>query len=258
MRELVGGVSALPSLPETYRKLSLALDDPATPPARIASIIESNPPIAVKLMQLANSAFFSRRVATHDVAGAIVQLGINTVRHVVLQLEAFQLAATVRPNVRRHLSELQARSLRVADCARQLLPSAAQRSQAFMAGLLCDIGQVLLATLQQDRWEDIVDEAHKNYQPIEAVEKERMGVCHAEVGALLMGVWGLPHFTVESAACHHDADCLEQPKLDIAGAVCLANILVDSRKADVPLWERLGVRATVEDYYSKLKTGESK
>ncbi len=253
MRELVGGLSALPSLPETYRKLSDALDNPSTPPARIAKIIESDPPVALKLLQLANSAFFSRRVATNDVAGAVVQMGINTIRHVVLQLAAFQLGATARPSVQLHLRELQGRALRVANCAGDLIPSAAQRAHAFMAGLLCDIGQVVLATVQEERWTNVLANAHESARPLETVEREIFGVSHAEVGALLMGVWGLPHFAVESAACHHDVDSLTSSKLDIVGAVSLANLLVDAKKGDPGVWDHPNLRNVVDGYWNALE-----
>jgi HD-like signal output (HDOD) protein/CheY-like chemotaxis protein len=253
MRELVGGLSALPSLPETYRRLSEALDNPSTPSAQIARIIESDPPIALKLLQLANSAFFSRRIATNDVAGAVVQMGVDTIRHVVLQLAAFQIGATARPSVQLHLRELQGRALRVANCASELVPSASQRAHAFMAGLLCDIGQVVLATVQEERWANVIANANKSARPLEVVEREILGVSHAEVGALLMGVWGLPHFAVESAACHHDGDSLTSSKLDIVGAVCLANLLVDAKKGDPGIWDRPNLRSIVDGYWNALE-----
>ncbi len=190
VRDLVGGLSALPSVPETYQRLSEALEDPATPPSDIARIVESDPPVALKLLQLANSAFFARRVATRDVAGAVVQLGVNTIRHVVLQLAAFQLPAGVRPSNQAHLRQVQSCSVRIADCARGLIASSAQGSEAFMAGLLCDIGQVILATAQEAQWAEVLEISQRTGAPIEVVEKQVLGVSHTEVGALLIGFWG--------------------------------------------------------------------
>jgi HD-like signal output (HDOD) protein len=253
IRELVGGLSALPSIPETYRKLSEALDDPTTSPGQVARIIESEPPIALKLLQLANSAFFSRRVATNDVVGAIVQLGMNTIRHVVLQLAAFQLAANVKPGIQAHLRELQSRSMRIAACARDLVPASLQGAEAFMAGLLCDIGQVILATVKEARWAELLEGSKQTGQPIEVLEKQAFGVSHAEVGALLMGVWGLPHFAAESCAYHHDPTSISLTKLDITGAVCLANLLVDAKPDDDARQDTLGIRTIIDHYRAKLE-----
>lgn len=256
IREVVGGLAALPSIPETYRRLSEALENSSTAPGQLAGIIESDPPLALKLLQLANSAFFSRRVPTHDVVGAIVQLGINTVRHVVLQLAVFQLAADTRPSVRAHLRELQLRSLRIASCARDLVTSPAQRAEAFMAGLLCDIGQVILATAQEKRWAGLLEKSKQASQPIEVLEEQELGVSHSEIGALLMGVWGLPHSAVESAICHHDQTAIQSTRLTVVGAVCLANLLIDAKPEDEARFDRLGARTIVDNYRATLEKKE--
>jgi len=249
VQDLIGGVSSLPSLPETYRELSDALRERDTPPARLARIIERNPAVALKLVQVANSAFFSRRQETRDVRGAVVHLGTETIRHIVLQLAVYQLMEHGPTGLLEYFRQLQARSLRVADCASQLVSPELQGT-GFLAGLLCDVGQLVLGTSQREAWASLVAESKTQKRPLQELEMERWGVTHADVGALLMGVWGLPLTVIESAAYHHDLEVIGRKDTEVPVAVCLANLLIDSLPVPEELLDGTRFRDRVRKYES--------
>jgi HD-like signal output (HDOD) protein len=196
-----GNVSDLPSLPETYTALSRAASDPKTSVGTIADIIESDPVISVRLLQLVNSAFFGMTQRTSSIPKAVSIMGTNLLKSLVLS--AHMCNAIERfPTRSFSMSRYQQYAIRVARLARRMAGSRACADDAFTAGIMLGIGQLVFALKAPELFERVLQRVATTGELQHNVELELMGTTRAEVGALLLSNWGIPFTIVECVALH--------------------------------------------------------
>lgn len=188
LRALAGSVDGLPSLPRVYGDLTEALESPNCGAEQISAVVCRDPALAAKVLQLVNSSFFGLPRQVTAVPEAVTYLGVATVRSLVLSTEAMSL---FRPAARAAGLDADALAERAVATATEAarLADPPHRSDAFTAGLLSDIGLLLLAA--------------KAPELLRRDEAE-LGFTHGGVGAYLLGLWGLPGKVVETVAFHHD------------------------------------------------------
>ncbi|MFT3905585.1 MAG: HDOD domain-containing protein [Steroidobacteraceae bacterium] len=230
VRRLLGKVESLPSLPQSYHQLSVALLDPDTSAADLAAIVERDTALTVKTLQLVNSAYFGLAAPTTSVLKAVRHIGVDLLRALVAsnQIYGAVSAELFRQGPLRNLPE---RAMRKAQLARRILIDLGQPSDAaFAAGLMLDAGLIVLALgdagLLARMWEQCRAQRRALYE----VEREHLGATHAEVGASLLGLWGLPAELVELVGHHHDAlDADADAEGDTTGIVLdVVGALVDA------------------------------
>jgi len=217
----------LPSVPTVYFEMMSAMARHDVSASKIARIIERDTAMAAKTLQLVNSACFCllRRITTVD--QAVAYLGMDLVRDLSLTVHMF---AALEPTAMRSgfsFDTEQEHSLLTAKVVRRLVVSPRQARNAFTAALLHDIGNLILAVCQTDNYKKVVQACKATGRPQHEVEAEMLGVTHAEVGAYLLGLWGLPHSIVEAVAYHHNPSVALERAFDIPTAVSLANGLVE-------------------------------
>jgi HD-like signal output (HDOD) protein len=123
------------------------------------------------------------------------------------------------------------RSLQKAELAAKFISDTRRADEAFTAALLLNIGQIVLARCCGKNYFAVVDEAAASRRPLQEVEQEMLGVTHAEVGAYLLGIWGLPPALVEIVACHHAPSLLTLTPGPLIDAVHIADAMVDALDA---------------------------
>jgi len=224
LRALVGRLDKVPSIPHTYFQLSQAAADPGASSAQLATIIQSDPAMSAKVLQLANSAFFSGTPRKLSVAAAVTFLGIELLKSLALSAHVF-VALDERLARELELEDLQDASLLAAHLARRFVREPARSDEAFTAGLVRDIGRVVMAVGLPQSYRATLGEARASGRVLHVVEKERLGVTHAEVGAYLLGVWGLPYSLVEIVAYHHAPALARRSLWETVGAVHVADAL---------------------------------
>ena len=161
--------------------------------------LETDPVLALRALQLANSAFFgvARRITSvHD---AIHRLGVNLVRTLVLRCHVFETLAPKSPAFSH--DHFHSYSLRVAKLARSFAPR--DKESAFSAGLLLDIGRLVIGVVLPDLFARIDEEMRATERTAQEVERSVLGTTHAEIGAYLLDRWRLPFSVVETVAYHH-------------------------------------------------------
>ena len=224
------GASALPSVPRIYAELSELMATGTASAADAAHVVERDIAMAAKVLQLANCAYFGRRTPVASVPDAVAYLGVDALRALVLHTVAFQ-QFDVGPRVPGFSVEaLHDHCIRVAQLASAIVSDPHTRGAAFTAGLLHDVGLLVLAWQDRDEVAEMLAIAHAQRCPIAVVERCRHGVTHAEVGAHLLALWGLPHTVTEAVARHHDTQRPRLP-LDSMSATRVANILVEEFEA---------------------------
>ncbi|MFO0746956.1 MAG: response regulator [Myxococcota bacterium] len=230
IRELAGSIDRLPPVPGLYLELSAAIDRESTSAKDIAAIAERDPAMCAKVLQLANSAFFGRARHLTSTAQAVSFLGVEVLRGLALSAGIFASAIELSDIGGFSLEDAQVHALQTALLARELAPREL-REEAFTAGLVHDIGKVVLAMGAPSRLEAALTRARQGNTFLHEAEMELFGTTHAEVGAYLLGMWGLPCSIVEAVAFHHRKSDLPELALIAQQADAKAHELYDVRAA---------------------------
>ncbi len=227
LQAVVGRLDRLPSVPDVYWELTRALADPEADRAKIAGILERDVAMSVKLLQIVNSAYFGLARRVSSVAEAVSFLGIELVKGLALGAQVFAAldGAPAVPGF--SLTELQRHAVAVARLARRVMRTAKLADEAFTAGMVHDVGRVILALALPERCAELLAAAAAANRPLHDVEKDLLGVTHAELGAYLLGTWGLPIPIVEAVAFHHTPAAAKPAVGDVLLAVHVADGLLD-------------------------------
>jgi len=231
--ELAGSLKNLPSLPELYLEIAEALQSPTASAQRIADIASKDPAISAKLLQLSNSAFFGFSHKVFSVDEAVQLLGVSVIQSLAMAVPIFSsFSRTKCPGF--HIEQVWEHSLQTAILARRIaghhLDDSFLGEQAFCASMLHDLGKLILADGLPEEYAAVLQESRDTQTPVFEVERKHFQATHAEVGAYLLALWGLPMPLIEAVANHHHPRrCgLQEPCL--AGVVHLANALQHSVK----------------------------
>jgi len=222
LRSAIGRIEKLPSPPHLYLTLTQALEhDDDTNTADVAKLVSADPAIAAKVLQLSNSAFFNNGRIISDLRTAVTRLGLSTLRDLVLASEVF----SAQPLSGAERNSLQQRALLASRLAAKLLPESSAELGA-TAALLADIG-LLLPGVRNER-----------PAPEDAAD-DRPG--HAEAGAYLLGLWGLPMPIIEAVAFHLQPQKSNTRSFWVTGAVHVALALINGDPVDEEYLQRAGV-----------------
>jgi HD-like signal output (HDOD) protein len=227
IRQTAGRLDRLPSAADAYWALTRALGDPNVSLAGVAAIVERDPAMSAKVLQLVNSAGFGLPRRVTSIFEAVQFVGTNTIKGLVLTAQVFSLANRVSV-AGLSVSRLQEHSLLTARVAKRLVGRRDIAEDAFAAGLLHDIGQLVLALEVPSRYAAILADARNRDLPVHEVEYGVIGVSHAEVGAYLLGVWGLPFAVVEAVAYHHRPSPVAEGDRDLLAVTHVAEALVEA------------------------------
>jgi HD-like signal output (HDOD) protein len=226
--ELASSLKNLPSLPELYLEIGEALQSPTASAQRIADIASKDPAISAKLLQLSNSAFFGFSHKVFSVDEAVQLLGVSVIQSLAMAVPIFAaFSRTKCPGF--PIDQLWEHALQTALLARRIarhhLDDSFLGEQAFCAGMLHDLGKLILADGLPAEYGAILQESRDTQTPLFQVERKHFQATHAEVGAYLLALWGLPMPLVEAVANHHQPRrcALQEPCL--AGVVHFANAL---------------------------------
>ncbi|MBI3206342.1 MAG: HDOD domain-containing protein [Myxococcales bacterium] len=235
LRAYLGTVDKLPSQPKLYHELQKLMVDAKAGTESVARLVERDMAMSAKLLQLVNSGFFgvARRVSSID--HAVSLLGIQTIQNLVLAAEVFGTSTT---NAR--LAELQAHALLTARLAARIAPNKSVGDEAFLAGLLHDVGFLVLSEARSAQIERVLSLSNQG-RPLVDAEAECGVVSHARVGGYLLGLWGLPYPISEAVALHHTPRAIGSARgFDLLATVHIADALaaettVDALHLEAPL-----------------------
>jgi HD-like signal output (HDOD) protein/CheY-like chemotaxis protein len=260
----ISGIGSLPSPPHLLTQLLAVLDDDGAGASSIGQIIEGDPAIAAKILHLANSAAYTTGRQLGEVSQAVALLGTNTVRGLVMLhdiVDAFSEKVSLPAT---WLDTMNTHSVETARLASRFSAGKAWSSASFTAGLLHEVGQLVLATSRPDEFGKIMARWNETGEAAEAaaegapmpgaatsaaetaapgtppgqagqatpallcdLEIADIGTSHAVIGAKLLSLWGLPADIVEAAAQHATTE-LPSIAEDLCSAVILAHAVVEA------------------------------
>jgi HD-like signal output (HDOD) protein/CheY-like chemotaxis protein len=225
---LISRIESLPSLPDLYLKVVDELSSPDCSTQQVANIISKDVGMTAKILHVANSAFFGLGNRVNNPLRALNILGMDTIKALIMTVHIFsQFDRSPPPGI--SIADLWTHSMRTGVLAKTIAKSEGQEptvvEDAFMGGLLHDVGKLVLVANLPERFRQALTLAHESERSLWEAEEEVLGCTHAQVGAYLMGLWGLPDPIVESIAFHHcPARCLDR-SFSTLTAVHVANAL---------------------------------
>lgn len=194
VRRIIGGLGSLPGPPETFLKIEKVIQSPHSSIQDVAQVVEQDVVVTAKLLQIVNSAQFGIPHKVVSVAEAVQLVGVEAVRGLVLGLQAFA-SYKEHPGKKAPPAALWDHSLRTALKARRIARSqrfSLQTSdRAFLAGLLHDVGRVVIEANAPEERAEVLASAKQFGISIAEAERRRFGATHGEIGGYLLALWGI-------------------------------------------------------------------
>lgn len=235
LKRFVAGVSHLPSLPSLYQQIVDEMQSPKVSLKRVADLIAQDITMTAKILQLVNSAFFSLPQKIVNPHQAAILLGIDILKGLVLHVHIFSSFQS-DPRIKEFsIQGLANHSLLVGKLAREIVVTETNiremEENALIAGLLHDIGKLILLR-DPERYNQVLAHSRarscNNYQ----AEYEILGASHAEIGAYLLDLWGIPEPVVRAIAFHHNPIKAMESNFSILTAVHVANAIICGQGTD--------------------------
>jgi HD-like signal output (HDOD) protein len=223
----------LPTLSVVLDNILQIASDDRTSAQDLAEFIQQDQAIAHKILRLANSAYYGLARKVDSIARAITIIGFNEVVGLTLGMGMFSTLGQRTKQSGLDMRGLWLHSIGCGSACRILGTRMGHEepNRLFICGLLHDTGKVLLAAYFPDDYERILDMAAGNGIALHLVERDQLGLDHAEVGGLLMEQWHFPSSLVLPCRHHHDdSDCPPDLLLDTA-VVVVGNAVAD--KAEI-------------------------
>jgi putative nucleotidyltransferase with HDIG domain len=222
--KIVSSIDSLPSVPALYQEVIEEVNSEEGSLEKIGEIISKDAGMSAKLLQLVNSAFFGLPAKATSILRAVNLLGVETIKTLVLSVKIF--SQFEQPGLI-SVSRLWEHSLETGMIARSIATQKnlvqAGIDEAFTAGLLHDIGKLILLDKLPEKYAEASTLSETSGRPIWEAEQTVLGTTHAQVGAYLLGIWGLSPSLVEAVAFHHCPGKCPNTSLSSLTAVHLAD-----------------------------------
>ena len=217
MKRLLPRIRKLPSVPTIYLRLVQLLQSPQSDLNDVAQIMREDFVMTAKLLQMVNSPFFGLKRAVSSLDEAVTHLGFEQTKSLVLLAQVFSNYVEDKSSSF-SLDQLWRHLMGTAKLARRIvnfeMDDPVLAETAFTAGLLHDVGKLLFAVNCAKEYDSLVAQADLNDMPYVDAERNLLGTSHAELGACVLGTWGLPAEILESIAFHHT------PSLQVGKGFC--------------------------------------
>jgi HD-like signal output (HDOD) protein/ActR/RegA family two-component response regulator len=235
LRELIARMRALPTIPALYLEVLNVLRSPDATTEQVGAVISKDMAMTTKLLQVINSPVFGLKREISSPAEAVGIVGFETVKSMVMTIKLLAQYDKIKP-VNFSIDGLWHHSTDVARTAKQIVlwhtGDHALAETAFTAGLMHDLGKVVLATNFEDQYHGAQLLAYKQKLTPWEVELDVFGASHGEIGSYLLGLWGMPFNVVEAAAMHHQPSRTANKSFSPLTAVHIADVLEHENSPD--------------------------
>ncbi|MFO1500697.1 MAG: response regulator [Verrucomicrobiota bacterium] len=238
LQSIVSKLGTLPSFPSLYLQMMAEVNNKNRSLETLAGIVAKDPAMTAKLLQIVNSATFGRARKMSTPFEAIHYLGVNAVHSLVLSAHVFASCEASPPLPGVSMQALWNHAVQTALLSRLILQTEGveleEAEAAYTAGLLHDIGKLMLLQNLRKEFEAALTLAANEGIPLFQAETRVLGASHAAIGAYLLGLWGLPAEIVEAVAFHHTPALSGLRMLGPLAAVHVANSLLQNAQVHAP------------------------
>ncbi|MCK5706743.1 MAG: HDOD domain-containing protein [Candidatus Aureabacteria bacterium] len=265
---IIKKIDTLPTLPTTFAKINSLMKNSRTSANDISEVISKDQVLTARLLQLVNSTFYGFPGRITTVSGAVVILGFNALKNLVLSSSVFDIFQVSGSSGVLDLNEFWKHSIACAVTSRLIgkIIDYEDTEELFVAGLLHDIGKLVEIQHLQASFGGVIERTKEKRITIYEAEKEILGFTHCDIGGLLGKRWKLPASLGEAIEAHNDfKKAKKYPK--IVATVHLADILVRAKEIGYPgddyvpeidgaAWEALGLGLSyIEPIMDKIEPG---
>lgn len=207
VREVVSRLDHIPSLPEVYNQVVWALETDDVSTARVGRIISRDPGMTTAVLKIVNSSFFGTVRKISDPVQAVSLLGLEIISGLILSAHLMSVFKSTSA-LGFSLDTLWGHCFATAKLAKMEAATTTTDKKllddCYIAGLLHDVGKLIIGINLTEEYKAIQDRIRSEGRPAWEIETELLGSSHAQVGAYLLGLWGLPETMVEAVAFHHN------------------------------------------------------
>lgn len=223
LRHKVENINTLPTVPGVLKRLSVVIEKPRITLVEISAFIANDPALTSKVLKMVNSAIYGFPGRIASVSHATMLLGLNIIKGLLLGVSVFELMQKTMKGLYEH-------SLACAIASRVIAQKKGLKEpeEVSVAGLLHDIGKVILALEFPTEYQAAMDEAQGKSISIFDAEKNQFNTTHANVGSWLAEKWRFPRNLIEVIECHHRPALAKNAPLETA-IVHMADLLVRAR-----------------------------
>lgn len=206
LTQLISHIKTLPSRPTLYFEIMKVFKSPSSSSKAVGKIIAQDMGMSAKVLQIVNSAYCGLRNKISNPTQAVVYLGMNMVRSLVLTANVFMQFE--QRNLRNlQIDKLWDHSMNTGTFSKIIAMNLGSNLEnidnAFMSGVLHDVGKLILAANLPKQYGEVLEIARKENICDYEAEKKVFGSTHSEVGAYLLDLWGLPNSIVIATAFHN-------------------------------------------------------
>lgn len=210
LQRAMGRVNEIGSLPEITTRIVSVVEDPKSTARDMHDIVKNDPALATKILKVVNSAFYGLPSQIASLDRAIVMLGLSAVKNIALAASLSRLFKGGEVSETFTAKDLWQHSIAVGVCARQISKAiSSQSEEAFVAGLVHDMGLLVEFQLFPDKLRSVVDRCEQTQEDFCAVERDAIGADHQAFGAALAARWKFPPALRSAIAYHHDTSTLQ-------------------------------------------------
>ncbi len=208
LREELESITDLPTLPHVVVQLMSMLDDPEIDFRKIAAVIEEDPPLVAQMLKVVNSGFYGLPNTIDDLHQALVLLGLDEIQHIVFTESVYSIFYNIQENTFFNYHLFWQHSIGTARLAYAMAAIAEPsiKRTVYTAGLLHDIGRLVLQLYFPDYYERIFELAHQNNLDLLTAESSYLNFTHTEAGFWIAEKWNLPETIKDVIQYHHDLD----------------------------------------------------
>lgn len=215
--ELVEDIDQLVSLPEVFIQANQLMEQPHCSSTKLAEIISTDVDISARLLRLVNSPFYGLRSKVDTISRAVTIAGIHELRNLVLATIAIR-AFTGIPEKLVNMDDFWRHAVTTGVLSQMLaqLSNALHSERLFVAGMLHDVGRLVIYLTLPDKAMDILEITGGDDWILAEIEDQVLGFNHMDVGAALMQSWHLPENLISVAKNHHRPSHATEPEMDVA------------------------------------------
>jgi putative nucleotidyltransferase with HDIG domain len=261
VKNMVSRIDSLPSLPDIYLKVVDEMNKEDSSVAKIGALISSDIGMSANVLKLVNSSFFGFTNHISSPAQAVSLLGLDVVKGIILTSHLFHSFKNENSG-NFSLEKMMSHSILVARISKAIAIylKMGQKSvdDCFIAGILHDIGKLIMLANFKVTYNVVIDNTKENNKSLWLSENDILGVTHSEIGAYLLGLWGLPNSIVEAVALHHTPNLSIHNEITPLTTVHLANYFerkhlvvnneYETHYIDTAYIDRLGLTNFMNDF----------
>lgn len=232
-RELVDAIDRLPQFPENIAQLQKLLHDPNIDLQKIARKIGTDPSLTADLLKIVNSAQYMLPKKIDNILEAVKLIGLKSISNLVYSYGTIEIL----DKDTKVIQELWQHSYRTAFYAHELVKNAERRElldDAYVAGILHDIGKILFSANHEDLLQRITSFCNEHNLPVSLLEELAAGFNHAELGAMIAEKWNFPTPLVQAIRWQHSPDLAPPRYYETSAAVYLANACCEYENGVLP------------------------